>query len=325
MAKLDASYLGLKLKNPVLVSSSGLTDSAEKIRKLEELGAGGVVLKSLFEEQILHEAGTMMKHSDYPEATDYIRKYTMSHSLDEYLILIESAKKAVRIPVIASVNCISASNWISFSREIESAGADALEVNVFILPTDPNQTGSGYEQVYYDLVTQLKEILTIPLAIKLGNQFSNLLHLIKQVYNRGANGVVLFNRFYAPDINIAGLKLTSSEVFSSPTDIRQTLRWVGIVSGKIDGIDIAASTGIHDSQAIIKQILAGASVVQVCSTLYKNGIEQLPDLVSGVEEWMDKNNYREIEDVKGILSYEKISDPSAYERSQFMKYFSGDH
>jgi len=325
MAKLDASYLGLKLKNPVLVSSSGLTDSVEKIRKLEELGAGGVVLKSLFEEQIQYEAGNLMKHSDYPEAADYIRNYTMSHSLDEYLTLIESAKKAVRIPVIASVNCISASKWISFSREIESAGADALEVNVFILPTDPNQAGSGYEQVYYDLVTQLKEILSIPLAIKLGNQFSNILHLIKQMYNRRADGVVLFNRFYAPDINITGLKLISSEVFSSPTDIRQTLRWIGIVSGKIDGIDIAASTGIHDSHAIIKQILAGASAVQVCSTLYKNGIEQLPELVSGVEEWMDEHNYRKIEDFKGILSYENISDPLTYERSQFMKYFSGYH
>ncbi len=323
MGKLDATYLGMKLKNPVLVGSSGLTDSVEKIKKLEELGAGGVVLKSLFEEQIQYEAGSLIQHSTYPEAADYIRNYTMSHSLDEYLALIESAKKSVGIPVIASVNCISASNWISFSKEIESAGADALEVNVFILPTDPDERGSGYEQVYFDLVTQLKEILSIPLAIKLGNQFSNILHLIKQLYNRRADGVVLFNRFYAPDININSLKLKASEVFSSPTDIRQTLRWVGIVSGKID-IDIAASTGVHDSNAVIKQILAGASAVQVCSTLYKNGIEKLPELVSGVEEWMDKNNFKGIGDFKGILSYKKISDPSAYERSQFMKYFSGN-
>ena len=323
MGKLDVTYLGIKFKNPVLVSSSGLTDSVEKIKKLEELGAGGVVLKSLFEEQIRFEAGDLMQHSTYPEAADYIRNYTMSHSLDEYLSLIESAKKTVDIPVIASVNCISASNWISFSKEIESAGADALEVNVFILPTDPEKTGSDYEQVYFDLVTQLKEILSIPLAIKLGNQFSNILHLIRQLYNRRADGVVLFNRFYAPDINISDLKLKASEVFSTPADIRQTLRWVGILSGKID-IDIAASTGIHDSNAVIKQILAGASAVQICSTLYKNGIQKLPELVSGVEVWMDKNNFRGIDDFKGTLSYKKIADPSAYERSQFMKYFSGN-
>ncbi len=324
MGKLDAYYLGMKLKNPLLISSSGLTDSVEKIKRLEELGAGGVVLKSLFEEQIRYEAGSLMDYSNYPEAADYIRNYTMSNSLDEYLSLIESTKKAVKIPVIASVNCISASHWISFSKEIESAGADALEVNVFILPMDPDRKGSDYEQVYYDLVTQLKETLSIPLAVKLGNQFSNILYLVKQLYYRRIDGVVLFNRFYAPDININALKLTASEIFSAPTDIRQTLRWVGILSGKID-IDIAASTGIHDSQAVIKQILAGASAVQVCSTLYKNGIEQLPELVSGIEEWMDKNNFGGIEDFKGILSYEQIPDPSAYERSQFMKYFSGKH
>lgn len=323
MATLETSYLGLNLKNPVLVSSSGLTDSVEKIRKLEELGAGGVVLKSLFEEQIEVEAGNLMKQSNYPEAADYIRNYTMSHSLDEYLSLIESAKKAVKIPVIASVNCLTASNWISFSKEIESAGADALEVNVFILPTDPNRTGSGYEQVYYDLVIRLKEILSIPISIKLGNQFSNILYLIRQLVNRKADGVVLFNRFYAPDINIDGMKLTSSEVLSSPAEIRQTLRWVGIVAGTIDGIDIAASTGVHDHQAVIKQILAGASAVQVCSTLYKHGVEQLQKLVSGLDEWMNANRYSRIEDIKGLLSYKKIADPSAYERSQFMKYFSG--
>lgn len=325
MAKMDTSYLGLKLKNPVLVSSSGLTDSVEKIMKLEDLGAGAVVLKSLFEEQIQHEAGQLMNQSDYPEAADYIRNYSMSHSLDEYLSLVEAAKNAVQIPVIASVNCISASTWISFSKEIESAGADALEVNVFILPADPDQEGSGYERVYYDLVTRLKQILSIPVAVKLGNQFSNILHLIKQLSHRKADGVVLFNRFYAPDISITGMKLTASDVLSSPADIRQTLRWVGIAAGTIDGIDICASTGIHDSQAVIKQILAGASAVQVCSTLYKNGFEQLQKLVSGLELWMDENNYQCIEDFKGILSYKKIPDPSAYERSQFMKYFSGYH
>jgi dihydroorotate dehydrogenase (fumarate) len=325
MVKLDVSYLGLKLRNPVLVSSSGLTDSADKIKKLEEFGAGAVVLKSLFEEQINYEAGHLLEQSDYPEAEDYIRNYTKSNSLEEYLTLIESAKKAVQIPVIASVNCISASDWISFSKKIESAGADAIEVNVFVLPSEPDRTGSEYEQVYYDLATQLKKIISIPIAIKLGSQFSNILFIIKQLYNRGVEGVVLFNRFYAPDMDLPRMKLTSSEVFSSPADIRQTLRWVGIASGKIDGIDIAASTGIHNSDAIIKQILAGASVVQVCSTLYKNGVGQLVNLIAGVEEWMETNNFGRIGDFKGILSYKNITDPSSYERSQFMKYFSNYH
>lgn len=325
MAKLDVSYLGLKLRNPVLVSSSGLTDSVDKIKKLEELGAGAVVLKSLFEEQINYEAGQLLEQNNYPEAFDYIRNYSKSNSLDKYLTLIESAKKAVGIPVIASVNCTSASEWIAFSKQIESSGADALEVNVYFLPLDPEKQGSAYEQVYFDLATQLKETIAIPIAIKLGHQFSNILHIIYQLNNRGVEGVVLFNRFYSPDMDTTRMKLTSSEVLSSSADIRQNLRWIGIASGEIDGIDIAASTGIHNSDAIVKQILAGASVVQVCSTLYKNGVEYLQSLISGVEDWMTNKDYGKIEDFKGMLSYKNIPDPSAYERSQFMKHFSSYH
>jgi dihydroorotate dehydrogenase (fumarate) len=325
MLNFEVSYLGLKLKNPVIVSSSGLTSSIEKIRKIEKSGAGAVVLKSLFEEQINYEAGSLVMNHDYPEAEDYIKGYTKDHSVGEYLKLIETAKKEVSIPVIASINCVSASDWVRFTREIEQAGADAIELNVFSLPTDRNLGGADYEKIYFDLAEKMKTVTSLPISMKIGNHFTNPVNLVYRLFTLGVKGVVLFNRFYEPDIDISNFSLTAAEVFSSPLDIRQNLRWVAIISDKVNQIDISASTGVHSGEAIVKQLLAGAETVQVCSILYKNGVEYVAKLIEQLEDWMNRNNYKSIGEFKGIMSYKSIPDPALYERSQFMKYFSSVH
>lgn len=325
MYNLEVSYLGLKLKNPLIVSSSGLTNSVEKIKKIEKSGAGAVVLKSLFEEQINYEAGSLILNHDYPEAEDYIKNYTKDHGVGEYLKLIEEAKDAVSIPVIASINCVTASDWVRFAKEIENAGADALELNVFSLPTDKNLEASEYEKVYFDLAHKIKSVTSLPVSMKIGNHFTNPVNLVYKLFTIGIKGVVLFNRFYEPDIDINKLNLTAADVFSTPSEIRQNLRWVAIISDKVNQIDISASTGVHSGEAIVKQLLAGAEAVQVCSVLYKNGVEYIDKMLDEVEDWMKQNNFKSIEEFRGKMSYKSIPDPMLYERSQFMKYFSSVH
>ena len=322
MVTLSTKYLGLNLKNPLIISSSGLTSSVTKIRRFEELGAGAVVLKSLFEEQINFDAGVQVENGIYPEAHDYITKYVKNNSVEEYLKLIEEAKKTVKIPVIASINCMTAAEWVSFARDIENAGADALELNIYFISLEKEMASEKIEKLYYDLVSRIREVTPIPLAVKIGHQFTNLPAVVNGLYVRGAKGVVLFNRFYEPDIDIEHLKLTSSNVFSSPSDIRQSLRWVGIISEKIQHIDVAASTGIHDGNAVIKQILAGARAVQICSVLYQKGEGQVKVILDELTAWMKSKGFNSPEDFRGRLSIRQIPDPSVYERSQFMKYFS---
>ena len=323
MINLETSYLGLKLKNPVIVSSSGLTNSVEKIKQIEKAGAGAVVLKSLFEEQINHEAGKMISQSqDYPEAEDYINAYTKSNSVGQYLELIESAKKETSIPIIASVNCVSADDWTGFSKQIQDAGADALELNVHVVPVDVNRTSEEIEQVYYNVVEKVKEIISIPIVVKIGYHFSNLSQIVNGLYFRKVKGVVLFNRFYQPDIDIDNLDFTSSEVFSTPNDIRNSLRWVGIVSELVKNIEISASTGIHDGKAAVKFLLAGAQTVQVCSVLYKNGVDYVSTIIDELSAWMEEKKYNSIDEFRGKLNYGTKGNPAVYERAQFMKYFS---
>jgi len=325
MANLSTSFAGLKLRNPFIISSSGITSSLEKIRKLDTLGAGAIVLKSLFEEQISHESYKNLEGSDYPEALDYVKAYTRENSVAEYLNLIRDTKRAIHIPVIASINCISASEWMDFAIKIEEAGADAIELNVFFLPVNKDKPSQDYEKVYFDVLEGIRKNIKIPVIIKLGYHFTNLTYLVNQLYYRKADGVVLFNRFYEPDINITDLKITSSEVFSSPADIRNSLRWVGIISSEVPLIDVAASTGVHSGEAAVKQVLAGAKAVEVCSVLYKNGIEFLPKLIDRFESWMIENNYKNIDEFRGKMNYSNVGDPALYERAQFMKYFSSQH
>ena len=325
MANLQVKYLGLALKNPIVVSSSGLTSDIRKIEEMEKHGAGAVVLKSLFEEQIMFETTRHLEGADYPEAGDYMLNYLRHHNLDEYLNLIEQARKQTGIPVIASINCISSREWVDFASRIEEAGADALELNVFFLPTDRDKSAEDYEALYLELAEKIHEKVQIPVSFKLGRQFTNLTGLINKLYYRKVNGVVLFNRFYEPDIDITRMTFSASEVFSHPSEIRQTLRWVGILSGQFENLDIAASTGIHDAGSVVKMILAGAKVTEVCSVLYKQGIPYLQKLVSGLNDWMDKNGIKNLDEVRGKLSHKNLPDPAFYERAQFMKYFSEVH
>ncbi|MBN2482478.1 MAG: dihydroorotate dehydrogenase-like protein [Bacteroidales bacterium] len=325
MINLKTEYLGIPLKNPVVISSSGLTDSADKIKKLEDLGAGAVVMKSLFEEQISFQAGRLYENGIYPEAGDYIIRYSKDNSVEAYLRTIEEAKKQTEIPVIASINCISSSEWINFAREIEKAGADALELNIFYVAQEKDRKAADYEKLYADILTKVKNIVQIPIAVKIGYYFTNLVAMVDNLYLRGVAGVVMFNRFFEPDIDVEQMKITASSVFSNESDLRQSLRWVGIISDRVRNIDIAASTGIHDGKAIIKQLLAGAKVVQICSVLYQKGIQELPVMICELEEWMKRKQFKTVDAFRGMLNYGRIPDPAVYERSQFMKYFSGYH
>jgi len=325
MANLETKYLGLTLKNPIIVSSSGLTNSVEKIGKVVEAGAGAVVLKSLFEEQINYEINNAIfkgEGFDYPEAVDYIKGYTHDNAVGEYLSLIKEAKAKFDIPIIASINCFSANEWVDFAQQIEAAGADALELNVFMVNTDKNSDPAEYEKLYYEVVSHVNKVVSIPISIKLGLYFSNLVSVVNKISVSGAKGVVMFNRFYEPDIDINRMSITSSEVFSSPADMRRTLRWVAIMSDKVHNIDISASTGVHDGEGVIKQLLAGATTVQVCSAVYKNGPEVINQMKATLESWMAEKNYTSIDDFRGKMNYGKIVDPQLYERAQFMKYFS---
>ncbi len=322
MAKLQTSYLGITLRNPIIVSSSALTNSVEKIKKLEEKGAGAVVLKSLFEEQINYETSSLLQHKRYPEAADYILNYAKQNTLKEYLDLLENAKKAVSIPVMASINCVSDKDWTSYAKEFEEAGADALELNIHIVVSDRDLPSADIEKKYIDILKKVKSKVNIPIAAKIGYHFTNIGNIVDKLNAYGAEGVVLFNRFYEPDIDIEDMKFTSAEIFSNPSDIRNSLRWIGILSALIPNVEISASTGVHDGKAAIKMLLAGAQTVQVCSTLYKNGIDELSKIIQEISDWMDRKNYERIADFRGIMNYKDIENPSIYERSQFMKYFS---
>jgi dihydroorotate dehydrogenase (fumarate) len=325
MVNLETNYLGLKLRNPIIVSSSGLTNSVEKIGKLVEAGAGAVVLKSLFEEQINYEISHSIKEGegfDYPEAVDYIKEYTKENNINEYLSLIKETKAAYDIPVIASINCFSTGEWVEFARKMEAAGADAIELNVYVLNTDKKSKSDEYEQIYYDILSDVKKEVSIPVVMKLGFYFCNIVKVINMLSGLGAKGVVLFNRFYEPDIDIHKMQITTAEVFSTSSDLRRTLRWIAIASDRVKDVDISASTGIHSGEAVVKVLLAGASTAQVCSAVYKNGPGVITSMLNDLTAWMEEKGYDNIESFKGIMNYGKIGNPALYERSQFMKYFS---
>ena len=315
-------FAGLNLSNPLVIASSGLTNTVEKNKELEKAGVGAVILKSLFEEQISQKARKLLTGGDYPEANDYILNYLKTNEVNNYLKLIKETKETCRIPVIASVNCYKDDTWIDFAHQIEMAGADALELNIFALNTHLNEENDSLEKACIRITKKVKEAIHIPVIIKLGKYFSHLVKLVNDLDASGANGIVLFNRFYQHDIDINHLQVTSGHVFSSHTDICDTLRWTGIISGKLPGISIAASTGIYDWEAIIKCILSGASVVQLCSTIYQHGNEIISQIKRSMEEWMQISNFNSLDDFRGKLNYTYIEDPSLYERIQFMRYFS---
>ena len=326
MADLRTNYMGIELKNPIIVGSSGLTNSVEKIKEIEKAGAGAVVVKSLFEEQIRMQINKSMTNHDldnyYPEAQDYISNYTKEHDVADYLELIRQAKANVSIPVIASINCVSSFEWTSFASKIEQAGADALELNIFILPSDPQNSGADNEQAYFDIVIAVLKEIKIPVALKISYYFTGLAKTALKLSWTGIKGMVLFNRFFSPDIDIDKFEVTASNVFSTSSEISISLRWVAMLSDRLH-CDIAASTGIHDGSGVVKQLLAGAKAVQIASTLYKNGLDVIPDMLKFLEDWMDKHGFKTTGDFIGKMSFKKADNPAAYDRVQFMKHFAG--
>jgi dihydroorotate dehydrogenase (fumarate) len=323
MLDLTTKYMGMTLKNPIIIGSSGLTHSVEDLKKLEANGAAAVVLKSIFEEQIEMEANSLEgDHLAHTEAEDYIRNYTRQHNLSEYLKLISDAKKELSIPVIASINCVTASEWVSFAGKIQDAGADALELNIFIMPSNYQQKGEDIEQVYFDIIQQVREQVTIPLAVKIGCFFSGLANMIFNLSVRKINGLVLFNRFFRPDIDIEKRQIIAADVFSSPAEHCLPLRWIGMMAGHAK-CDLVASTGIHDGETVIKNLMAGAKAVQVATVIYKEGAEHIGVMLEQIKKWMKANNQTKLSGIIGSLSHKHIKDPVKYERAQFMKYFAG--
>lgn len=322
MIDMKTCYAGLTLRNPIIVGSSGLTNNAERNKEFEKAGAGAIVLKSLFEEQIEMQSEQLMQESDYPEAADYIRGYVKANQVNDYLNLIKKTKELCTVPVIASINCYKADAWIDFARQIELAGADALELNVFFMETEPIDGGSDLRALYAGILRRVKETVSIPVVIKIGKLFDNIPAMVNTLRVNGADGVVLFNRFYQPDIDINNLQIVSGNVFSNHSDLSDTLRWTALVSGKIPGFPIACSTGVHDWEDVIKCLLAGATAVQMCSAVYTHGAEIISQVLTCVEEWMHQARYRSIDEFRGKLNYANIPNPAMYERSQFMKYFA---
>ncbi|HSO85009.1 MAG TPA: dihydroorotate dehydrogenase-like protein, partial [Draconibacterium sp.] len=322
-------YLGLNLRNPIVAGSSGLTNSVKDIVEMEKNGAGAVVLKSIFEEQILLEAEHKLKnaqedgmmYTDHSETFDYIDLHVKEKELSGYINMIREAKRSVQIPVIASINAITASEWTNFARQIEQAGADALELNIFLMPFNFDKSCSENEQATINILKKVKSLVKIPVSVKISPYFSNLGSVIMQLAENGADGVVIFNRFSSPDIDITKLKVTSAEILSTPHDISNSLRWVAIMSKRVK-MSIAASTGIHDGEAVVKQLLAGATVTQVVSALYKHGPEYISTMLNYVTDWMEDLGYNYIGQFRGKLSQSAAENPYVYERMQFMRYFS---
>ena len=325
MTNLATSYMGLKLKNPIIAASSGLTNSLENIKAIETNGAAAVVLKSLFEEEIIMEAQDNMNKMQssgfiYPETIEYFDFDEMEDPVANYLKLITDAKKAVSIPIIASVNCVTADKWPDFAKRIQDAGADAIELNIFALPSDFSRSAEENEKLYFDIITQATSMVKIPVGVKISPYNASLGSFIKRLSETPIKSIVLFNRFYNPDFDINTLEYTGGSVFSSAGYFAMPLRWVAIMAERVS-CDLAASTGVHDGNAVVKSLLAGATVTQIASTLYRNGFEQIALMLKQVEDWMTEMGYKSIDEFKGKMSQAKSYDPAAFERVQFMKHF----
>ncbi|HOX24227.1 MAG TPA: dihydroorotate dehydrogenase-like protein [Candidatus Krumholzibacteria bacterium] len=321
-ANLATRYLGLQLPSPIVVGSSGLTATSEGVRACAEAGAGAVVLKSLFEEQIAAEVGRIQAESEHPyyhpEAAEYIAAYGTENAVSEYLRLIETAKGAVAIPVIASISCATPKGWVKFARQIEAAGADALELNVFVPPAVRDRTGAQNEKVYFDVLAAVRKQVSLPIAMKLGPYFSSISDTVTRLCARGAAGVVLFNRFYAPDLDIENFQVVAGPALSAPEEMHLTLRTVAQLAGTFEG-DLAASTGIHDGAAVVKQLLAGATVVQVASALYRHQVGYLATMHADLRGWMARKHFASVGAFRAKMKQQGWPDGEAYDRVQFMK------
>ncbi|MGC8864378.1 MAG: dihydroorotate dehydrogenase-like protein [Bacteroidales bacterium] len=325
MADLTTSYMGLKLRSPLIAASSGLTNNLKNLEELDHQGIGAIVLKSLFEEQIRHEAHSVLNHQEfpgYPEAYDYVKNYTEINAVDKYLNLIREAKNRISVPLIASINCVSAGSWTSFATQLQDAGADALELNIFILPSDPFRSGEENEKLYFDIIGDVLNKVNIPVSVKLSWYFSGLAKTLTQMSWTGIKGMVLFNRFYSPDIDLDDLDVTPAFVFSDPAEMHLPLRWIAMLSDKLH-CDLVGSTGVHNGESALKLLLAGAKAVQIASVLYKYGLSRVSSMNEEINDWLDKQGFKSLNEIIGKLSYHRAENPAAYERMQFMRYYSG--
>lgn len=327
MSDLTTTYLGLTLKNPVVVSPSPLCQELGNIRQMEDAGASAVVLHSLFEEQLTLESQELdhfLTHGtdSFAEALSYypdLGEYKLGP--DAYLEHIRKAKAAVKIPVIGSLNGVSTGGWIRYAKKIEEAGADGLELNVYYIPTDPDMSGAQVEQMYADLVRDVRASIKIPVAIKLGPYFSAMASMARRLDQAGANGLVLFNRFYQPDFDLEKLEVTPNLVLSRSDELRLRLTWVGILYGRIKA-DLAITGGVHTPEDIIKSMMAGARVAMMTSALLRNGIGHIASMLEGIKAWMEKYEYASIRQMQGSMSQKSVAEPAAFVRANYMKVLS---
>jgi dihydroorotate dehydrogenase (fumarate) len=321
---LSTNYLGLHLKNPIVPSASPLSRSLDSMKRMEDAGAGAIVMYSLFEEQIAHESAELNHYLSYgtesfaesltyfPEAQEY------NLGPDEYIELLQKAKEQLSIPIIGSLNGISSGGWVEYAKKIEQAGADALELNVYYIPTDPELTGQEVEDRYLEVLHAVKQGVRIPVSMKLSPFFSSMAHMAHRLDVAGANGLVLFNRFYQPDIDLETLEVVPGVVLSTPMAMRLPLRWIAILHGKVKA-SLAATSGIHTSTDVIKMLMAGADVTMMCSALLKHGPQHITTVLAEVRQWMLEHEYVSLQQMKGSMSQKSVADPAAFERANYMK------
>jgi dihydroorotate dehydrogenase (fumarate) len=324
---LSTSYLGLKLHSPLVPSACPLTREIDEIRRAEDAGAGAVVLPSVFEEQIRRESAELdlaleQGTQSFAEALSYFPQIgEFRLGAEDYLEHVQAAKAAVKIPVIASLNGSSLGGWTEYARKIQSAGADALELNIYHIPTDPDQSGAEVEKTYIDILKAVRGAVTIPVAVKLSPFFSNMANMARQLDRAGANGLVLFNRFYQPDIDLEALEIEHSLLLSTPQARRLPLRWVALLHGRIQA-SLAATSGIHTAFDVLKVLMAGADVAMLCSVLLRKGMNQMASIENEMRLWMEEHEYESVTQLKGSLSQKNCPEPSAFERAQYMRVIS---
>jgi dihydroorotate dehydrogenase (fumarate) len=324
MTDLSTNYLGLKLRTPLVASASPLSQELDGIRRLEDAGASAIVLYSLFEEQLRQEAEELDYHlsagsESFAESLTYFPMRSEFHTGPEaYLCHIEKAKSAVQIPIIASLNGATLGGWTRYARAMEDAGADAIECNIYYIPSDINTPGVEVEQKYVDIVRAVKSSVRISVAVKLSPFFSNMAHMAKWLVEAGANGLVLFNRFYQPDIDLHELEVRPNVLLSAPQALRLPLTWIGILYGRLQ-TSLAATSGIHSAEDVVKLLMAGADVTMFCSALLRNGVGHLRTTERDLREWMEEHEYDSVDQMRGSMSQLRCSDPSAFERAQYMR------
>lgn len=324
MTDLSTTYLGLNLKNPLVASASPISKKVEKVRQLEEAGIAAVVMYSLFEEQIIHESleldHYLMRGKDaFSEAVSYLPDAgTYSLTPEKYLSHVSTLKKALKIPVIGSLNGVSRGGWTRYARRIQDAGADALELNLYYIAGDPNLRSQDLEDAQVDLVSEIKSAITIPLAVKLSPFITSLPNFANRLTRAGADGLVLFNRFYQPDFDLDELEIVHSLDLSTSSDLRLPLRWISILYGKLDA-DFALTSGVHTSKDVIKAMMAGAKVAMMASSLLHSGEQIVPSMLSELEGWMTERGYESIQQMQGSMSQKSVKEPAAFERANYMK------